>query len=164
MRWINLCLLDSMLAPRAIAQFPSLNAVSADSIIAPASHERAACPQCHSQACCCSREVCVPTIEKVTEERSCWNVTCEKVCIPAVRMPWEAGGSRLTLFSWLRSPCCGTACLTCGCANGGCTCCLPACGQVRCVNVLGSEDYEVTKCQCKWEIRRLPPCNCVETR
>lgn len=127
---------------------------------------------CHSQIgvsgdCHCSRcraeEVCCHTIEQVTEEESCWKVRCEKLGIPAIRWPWEPGGSKLTLFSWLPSrhrPCseCG-ACCSC-CASANCTCCTPRCGPVRCVNVLEQESYDVTKCKHKWEIRRLPPCGC----
>jgi hypothetical protein len=106
-------------------------------------------------------------VEEVTEEKSCWKVKCEKVCIPAVRLPWEAGGSKLTLFSWLnkhRAKCrcgspatCGEECNQCArAATAGC--CAPKCGPVRCVSVLESESYEVKTCRCKWEIRHLPGC------
>lgn len=95
------------------------------------------------------RDVCCPTMEEVTEEKTCWNVKCEKVCIPSVRMPWQPGGSRLTLFNWLCLP---EAKCRCG------SCCAPRCGTVRCVSVLESDSYEVTSCRCKWEIRRLPSC------
>jgi hypothetical protein len=117
--------------------------------------------------CCHGRDVCCATVEEVTEEKSCWNVKCEKVCIPAVRWPWEPGGSKLTLFSWLnkhRAKChcgsqatCGDQCDCCvGAATAGC--CAPKCGPVRCVSVLESESYEVKTCRCKWEIRHLPGC------
>lgn len=116
--------------------------------------------------CCCGRDVCCPTAEEVTEERSCWKVSCEKVCVPAIRFPWQPGGSKLTLFSWLR-PQHGK----CHCSSGvertehGAACpassgagCLPKCGPVRCVSVLESENYEVKACRCKWEIRTIPGC------
>jgi hypothetical protein len=119
-------------------------------------------------ACCCrGRDVCCATVEEATEEKSCWKVKCEKVCIPAVRLPWEPGGSNLTLFSWLnkhRAKCeCGGQ-ATCGEEYDGCaspataSCCAPKCGPVRCVSVLESESYEVKTCRCKWEIRHLPGC------
>ena len=116
--------------------------------------------------CCRGRDVCCATVEEATEEKSCWKVKCEKVCIPAIRLPWEPGGSKLTLFSWLRHPAkchcgsratCGEECDHCaGVATGGC--CAPKCGPVRCVSVLESESYEVTTCRCKWEIRHLAGC------
>jgi hypothetical protein len=116
--------------------------------------------------CCRGRDVCCPTVEEVTEEKSCWKVKCEQVCIPAVRLPWEPGGSKLTLFSWLRHSanchCGGPA--TCGEECDGCAsaatagCCAPKCGPVRCVAVLESESYEVKTCRCKWEIRHLRDC------
>jgi hypothetical protein len=126
-----------------------------------------ACPG----TCCC--EACCPTMEKVTEERSCWNVHCEKVCVPAIRLPWEPGGSGLTLFNclhkYLKGKGCGAVCCQCGTAPNCCdpccaceTCCqcpAPRCGCVRCVNVLEKETYEVTKCQCKWEIQCVPTCD-----
>ena len=122
----------------------------------------------HRAACTgpsCGRDVCCPTVEEVTQEKTCWNVQCEKVCIPAVRLPWEPGGSKLTLFSWL----CGRG-TTNSCGDGVCSesctdgtdpagCCYPAkCGKVRYIRMLEPDSYEVTKCQCKWEIRRLPCC------
>ncbi len=116
--------------------------------------------------CCRGRDVCCATVEEATEEKSCWKVKCEKVCVPAVRLPWEPGGSKLTLFSWLRHPAkchCGSQ-ATCGEECDGCAgastagCCAPKCGPVRCVSVLESESYEVKTCRCKWEIRHLPGC------
>ncbi|HEY3392144.1 MAG TPA: hypothetical protein VGK58_05530 [Lacipirellulaceae bacterium] len=117
--------------------------------------------------CCHGQDVCCPTTEEVTEEKSCWKVSCEKVCVPAIRLPWEPGGSKLTLFSWLnrhRAKCqcgslatCGEECDECaGAATAGC--CAPKCGPVRCVSVLESESYEVKTCRCKWEIRQLSGC------
>ena len=133
-------------------------------------------PDCRCRSCThcqCGHDVCCPTMEEVTEEVPCWKVTCEKVCVPAVRLPWENGASKLTLFCWL-APCkhvdsCG-ACAECVGRGDGChTCdpfthCTPKCGAVRCVSVLAPDSFEVTKCQCKWEIRRLPtvcPAECL---
>jgi hypothetical protein len=121
----------------------------------------------HPAACtgpCCGRDVCCPIVEEVTDEKTCWNVKCEKVCIPAVRLPWEPGGSGLTLFSWLggygRHSCGGGVACSETCTHGtGPAACYPAkCGKVRCVRILEPDSYEVTSCQCKWEIRRLPCC------
>ena len=123
------------------------------------------CETC--QGCCRGRDLCCPTVEEVKEEQSCWKVRSEKVCVPAIRLPWEPGGSGITLFSWLKPrgtpghcgdgvPCseevrdCGLPCADIHCQ--------PKCGPVRCVCVLEEETFEVTKCQCKWEIRRQPCC------
>jgi hypothetical protein len=159
MRWIHGCVLALLISHITWGQFPQLSHGAPDSAVHPGANAIGSCRVCNCQQCCCPREVCVPTIEKVTEKESCWTVTGEKVCIPAVRLPWQSGGSPLTLFSWLRHPCC----TTCKCANCE-ACCPPVCGQVRCVNVLDSKEYEVTKCECKWEIRRLPPCDCTIVR
>jgi hypothetical protein len=112
-------------------------------------------------ACCASgcREVCCHTRIEEKEEKSCWNVSCEKVCVPAIRCPWEPGGSGLTIFNFLhrKKPTdCGDCCDTCGCCQGYCDC--GKCGAVRCIRVLEKEKYEVTTCKCKWEIRQVPIC------
>ncbi len=39
------------------------------------------CPRCHKY---CQLEI-VPT----TVEKSCWEIECEEICIPAIRFPWE---------------------------------------------------------------------------
>jgi len=59
---------------------------------------------------------------------------------------------------------CGGCCSSCGCGvcDDCCSCCQTKCGYVRCVNVLEERTYDITKCECKWEVRRLPCCgNCV---
>lgn len=118
-------------------------------------------------------KVCCSTVEEVTEERSCWKIECEEICVPRIVCPWGEGGSGLTLFNCFKnrggskagcgdccSSCgdtCGTGCCGNGCGNGDCCgggCCItPRCGDVRCVRDLASEDYEVTKCKCKWDIK-----------
>lgn len=115
---------------------------------------------------CCGRDVCCAKVEKVTEEKSCWTVKCEKICVPSITLPWEKGGSGLTIFSCLKKKKCCKSGSGCGesvdCCSGcfeGC-CPRPKCGRVKCVAVLDSKDYEVTRCECKWEIWRLPSCGC----
>ena len=120
------------------------------------------CNGCHSVC-----EYCCPTMEEAAEEKSCWNVKCEKVCVPAFRLPWQPGGSKLTLFSWLEKRehrRCSMACSD-GAnhngprdASGGCHCSRPPCGAVRCVRVLEEETVEISTSKCKWEIRPLPGC------
>jgi hypothetical protein len=147
-------------------------------------------------ATCCPcvpcQEVCCPTVYPETEERSCWNVKCKKVCVPAIRFPWEGGCHHNRLLDCLCRLCCGCCgCAVCGdskmaanccdgcspplvlpecgdgcCSDCGCrgcceccSCCQSRCGYVRCVNVLEENKYEVTRCKCKWEVRRLPCCH-----
>jgi hypothetical protein len=117
---------------------------------------------CASTHCDCHcRDVCCPRMEEVTEQKSCWTVKCEKVCVPALHFPWEPGGSKLTLFSWWRGHAKPGSCSRCQCSvdhHERCSCSPAKCGRVRCVSVLEQEDYEVTTSRCQWEIRRLPPC------
>jgi hypothetical protein len=117
--------------------------------------------RCTPGGCPAPCEYCCPTMEEVTEEKSCWNVECETVCIPAFRFPWEPGGSKLTLFSWLdkRDDCCRCAGCTTSAARVGredstcnCQCTRPPCGAVRYARVLEKETFEVTTSKCKWEI------------
>ncbi len=110
---------------------------------------RAACRSCRGRDVCCS------SVEEVTEKESCWKVKCEKICVPKVVCPWAEGGSGLTLFRCLQKKPGRGCCDSCG---NDCGCLKPRCGEVRCVQTLDSEDYEVTRCKYQWEIRRLPPC------
>lgn len=128
-----------------------------------------------SAGCCCGRPVCIPKTELGDEEKTCWNVECEQVAIPAITLPWEKGGSPLTLFNCLRtimhphkakcscSKCGGTlgCCDTCHCCSKCCLCGPTRCGMVRCVRKLDEESYEVPKCNTTWEIGCVPCCgNC----
>ena len=104
-------------------------------------------------------KVCMSKVEEVTEEKSCWKIECEEICVPRVVGPWAEGGSGLTLFNFLKkkghAAGCGDCCDTCcgsDCCTDGC-CQQPRCGDVRCVRTLASESYECTKCQCKWDIK-----------
>jgi hypothetical protein len=121
----------------------------------------------------CSRAVCCPKTELVDEEKSCPIVKCEQVAVPAITLPWEQGGSPLTLFNCLRhftnrhaepSQCdCAVAVDCCDmCSSGADCCCTPQrCGTVRVIRVLGKEKYDATKCETSWEIKCVAPCcNC----
>lgn len=124
-------------------------------------------PLCNVRVHDCGGKVCMSKVEEVTEERSCWKIECEEICVPRVVCPWGEGGSGLTLFNCFKKHhgCggnCGDACCAdaCGCGHGclkgcnGMNCCMtPRCGDVRCVRVLDSEDYECTGCECVWDIK-----------
>ena len=120
------------------------------------------------QAPCC-RLYSLPTTEEVKEEKSCRKVKCEKVAVPAITLPWEQGGSPLTLFNCLKhfgsghasqSHCasCAECCDTCGLDGTCCECGPRRCGTVRCVHVLDEEKYDVTKCETTWEVKCAPCC------
>src|SRR5690606_28597870 len=106
-------------------------------------------------------KVCRSTVEEVTEERSCWKVECEEICVPRVVLPWSEGGTGLTIFNWLThrgkqyGPCC-ESCSARGRLNDACECrkcsLTSRCGDVRCVQMLKTEDYEVKTCKCNWDV------------
>ncbi len=70
------------------------------------------CPNCH--------HLCKLEVEQVKEERVCYDVECEAVCLPRVKLPWE-------------DPCTP-----------------PKCAKTRLVHVLVEKDYECEKCHYKW--------------
>lgn len=134
--------------------------------------------RCNCQRC---QEVCSPMVYPTTEERSCWEVKCKKVCVPAVRFPWESGCcAHCRLLDCLCRLCCGSCSyaaygsprMAANCCDGCSppyllpdTCdacggrCHARCGRVRHVNTLEEKTYEVSKCECQWNIRRLPSCS-----
>ncbi len=83
----------------------------------------------HSSKAGCA-DCCVATMEKVKVKQTCFDVECEQVCVPAVRIPWP----------WLGG----------GHGKGKGDCCQPRCGKVRNVRVLTKRQYEETVCECKW--------------
>lgn len=87
----------------------------------------------------CGEKVCVTFVSPATETRSCWDVECEEVCIPAVRCPWHA---------------CPTAdCDICSAAP------LPRYGKVRRVRKLKPVEYECDTCRYEHRIVcRCPNC------
>lgn len=144
------------------------------------------CAHRSGECCGCCREVCFPKTEEVKEEKSCRKVDCEKICVPAIRLPWEPGGSPLTLFNCLRDfgrtthahcRCAGCGmdadcCESCSSCDQCCHSACVRCGTVKCVNKLGEETYEETKCATTWEIKCIAVpcakcgharCSCIDT-
>ncbi|MCA9260382.1 MAG: hypothetical protein KDA61_14320 [Planctomycetales bacterium] len=134
-----------------------------------------ACGGCNQCGACCTRDVCVGSVDVGKEEKHCWKVKCDKVCVPGIRFPWEKGSSGLTLFSWAKKhkkgDCCGDACCGDGCCGNGCcgngscgTCCkccpAPKCGRVKCVRDIEKETYECDVCEYSWEVMTVPACGC----
>jgi hypothetical protein len=70
------------------------------------------CPQC--------KQHCELKIETAKEKKTCFDVECEAICIPRVKMPWE--------------DCCSP----------------PECARTRLVHVLVERDYECEHCHYKW--------------
>jgi hypothetical protein len=130
-----------------------------------------ACSICDGAGCqptSCRLYAC-PKTEEVKESKSCRKVNCEKVAVPAITLPWEQGGSPLTLLNCLKHFTCGRAessrctnCVECCAARGPdgvcCECGPRRCGAVRCVHVLEKEKYDVTKCETTWEVKCAPCC------
>jgi hypothetical protein len=125
--------------------------------------------------CCmgCTRAVAIPESKVVEEKKTCRVVKCDQVVVPAITLPWEQGGSPLTLFNCLRhltashsGNCPGSQCggAIGDCAEcAGCQECAPPtrCGTVRCVSVLDKDEYEASKCETTWKIGHVPCCgNC----
>lgn len=97
-------------------------------------------PSC-STSCC--KAVCCP--KKVTEEvkKHCWCVKAKQICIPK----WQ--------FS-LNFGTCNKKNVDCGdCCSSGtcCDCPPPACGRVRCINVLEKHEYKCEECGYEWEVK-----------
>ena len=128
----------------------------------------AACavPTCSSAPCraagrCCGGPTCVGKAERVDVEKHCWKIECEDICVPAVRFPWEHGGSKLTLFTLFNCKkgcgktrcrdsrcdgnCAAAPCV--GCADGCTSCVPPKCGLVKKVRDLKKESYKVKECE-----------------
>jgi hypothetical protein len=87
----------------------------------------------------CSEKVCVTFVMPATETKTCWDVECEEVCIPAVRCPWHH--------------CSEGECDNCGSAQ------LPGCGEIRGVRKLKQVEYECDTCRYEHRIVcRCPNC------
>ena len=94
--------------------------------------KKVVCPKCH----------CVLEIEEDKEEKHCYKVECEEICIPEVRFPWHMLG---------RKKCCGMA----KCSGP------PRCARVKTIRVLKKEEYECKKCKCKWT-PKCTKCGCTD--
>jgi hypothetical protein len=70
------------------------------------------CPKCHQH--------CRLEIEKVKEEKVCFDVECKAICIPPVKLPWE--------------DCCAPS----------------RCARTRLVHELIEEKYECEHCRYQW--------------
>ena len=71
------------------------------------------CPNCHHH--------CELEVETVKEARPCFDVECEAICIPPVKLPWH--------------DCCAP----------------PHCAKTRLIHVLVEKEYECERCLYKWK-------------
>ena len=106
-----------------------------ESVASPSCDSSSACDFCSGcgSTCCACRDCCYCTTEKEKVKKHCWNVSCEKVCIPPVCVPGCCG------CCWLPKWCC--PCAKC---------------RVRCISVLEKHNYECEECKCRWEVRSVP--------
>ena len=116
-----------------------------------------------SSNCCADRVVCCPNchcyakVEEVEIKKHCYEVECEKVCIPKVCFPWH---KFCFIKKKCKDDCCDSGCAAApGCCDGGSCCqegcpqpCPPRVGCVRSVRVLVKEEYKCKACECVWEI------------
>ncbi len=114
-------------------------------------HCRTTCPNCHA---CCTLKV-----ESGKEEKSCWEIECEEICIPCVVFPWQKwkadrnGGHA----SGCPAGCDGGhgTCACGSCAKGKCSCVNNG-ARVKVVKKLKKKTYECPKCKYEWS----PSCCC----
>lgn len=87
----------------------------------------------------CGEKVCITLASPAKETKTCWDVECTEVCIPAVRFPWH-GCPKARCDEHLSTP-------------------LPRCGKVRCVRKLKAVEYECDTCQYEQRVVcRCPNC------
>lgn len=114
-------------------------------------HFHATCPKCHN--CCVLKAECGK------EEKSCWEVECEKICIPCVVFPWQKWKAKKNGCGKSNCECCaGTCDSAAGGCDGGCddgcgSCCSSVNNgaRVRTVRKLVKKKYECPVCKYKWE-------------
>ena len=85
----------------------------------------------------CDHCPCYPTIEEVAVKKKCFDVECEQICVPKVRLPWPFFG---------RLGCKGKGC---DCLRG---CSGTQCGHIKTIRVLKTDSYECTECRCNWDV------------
>jgi hypothetical protein len=107
-------------------------------------HAKVTCPRCQQ---CCTLDV-----KSETEEKSCWEVKCEQICIPRVVFPWQNRKA-------LRHGGCADCSARCDDCDSGCDACVGKCGKcsvvhngarVRTVRKLHKRTYECPTCKYEW--------------
>ncbi len=89
------------------------------------------CPKCHT--CCVLKAECGK------EEKSCWEVECEEICIPCVVFPWQKSKAKHTGHG---SESCAVGCSGCSTVNNG--------ARVKTVRKLKKKTYECPQCKYEW--------------
>lgn len=115
-----------------------------------------ACDTCDD---CCDKIICpqpcgycIAEAKCVDVKRTCFNVKCKTICIPAVTLPWEKSGNS----------CGANCCDTCdNGAAGGCNACASTkCGRVISVKVLEKSSRVVgQKIVCNWKHVKCHNCS-----
>ena len=91
----------------------------------------------------CSNSCCVLKAECGEEEKSCFNVECEEICIPRVVFPWQKWMAKHRGASSCDS-CGGKGCSTCSTVNNG--------AWVKTVRRLKKDSYTCPKCKYEWSL------------
>ncbi len=109
------------------------------------------CPRCKS---CCTLKV-----ECGKQEKHCWEIECETICIPRVVFPWQVKRAKAN------GQCCNSCATGCDSCDAGCGSCGKSCLKCTCVNngarvkkvkKLKKKKYECPACKYEW----TPACNC----
>ena len=129
------------------------------------------CPRCHS---CCEFKA-----EEAKEEKSCYKIECEEICVPRIVWPWQNRHLRSGKVRGCGSGCAG-GCAGVGCSGGGCTadgCTAGSCGADGCaagncgscfrckpvchrgarvikVRTFKKHTYECPTCEYSWSLKK----------
>ena len=132
---------------------------------AAAVHKGKCCVTCPKCKYCCELNV-----EEVKEQKHCWKIECEEICVPRIVFPWQnrhlgccKTGSCATSRS-CTGECCGRTC--CGSAGGKCCKTNHNGARVKTVRKLVKHDYECPACEYSWTPKKVcargcyGSCNC----
>jgi hypothetical protein len=108
---------------------------------------KAKCPRCKS---CCNLKV-----DCVNEEKECFEIECEQICVPRVVFPWQKrraqrNGSACGSCTSSCDACAksrdssGNGCGACSCVNNG--------ARVKTVKKLKKKSYKCPTCEYEWEL------------
>jgi hypothetical protein len=96
------------------------------------------CPKCRTS---CQLEV---VSEK--EEKSCWQVECDQVCVPRVVFPWQTGKTHSQ---------CRAGCYDSRSNSGGPCTCFNNGAWVRTIKKLKKHSYECPACKYEWTTKTV---------
>ena len=111
------------------------------------------CPQCHT---CCEFKA-----EAAKEEKHCWKIECEEICVPCIVFPWQKRHATSCKTGRCDGKC---ACSPSGiCASGSCNkCCQTVNNGARVITVrkLKKHKYECPTCKYQWTPKKVCRAGC----